>query len=130
MAEKSKKLKLKIQSYYNYIQIFNGYLNLTHQEIRVLSEFCRIYCSYIDGGETEFTPNVFSRDVKAQVSRKLGYTSPDSLNNYIKAFKDKGAIKPMQNSDTTGYYIIPMLVPGNEDQIVFTLDKPEQSKLK
>lgn len=127
---KSKNLKVKVKSYYNYIQIFNGYIDLTHQEIRVLAEFCKLYKKYFNT-EDDFTPNVFSREMKAQVAKNLGYSSPDSLNNYVKAFKDKGAIRPFSKQDKSkGYYIISLLIPGNEDQIVINLEKPEESEMR
>jgi hypothetical protein len=126
----SKNLKIKVKSYYNYIQIFNGYINLTHQEIRVLAEFCKLYKKYFNS-EDDFKPNVFSREMKAQVAKNLGYSSPDSLNNYVKAFKDKGAIKPFNKEDKSkGYYIISLLIPGNENQIVINLEKPEKSEMR
>jgi predicted transcriptional regulator len=92
-----KTLKVKVDSTLKYLQVFNGILELTDKELLVLSKF-------IDLSETI---NLCSTENKKVVAESLGIKDPNTLNNYVKKLKDKGAIKKTKD----GYKLSPILLP-------------------
>ena len=115
-----KNLSLNIGSTYNYIRIFNGLMELTDTEARILAEFIDVKMSLEKAGMEDISP--FSTDMKKRVANNLGRDDFNTLNNYIKNFSDKGAIKKIDGR----YYINPILVPtGNNEliQISVTFDE-------
>ena len=79
------KIKVNIDSTYKYLQLWNGIFNLTNTELKVLSTF-------IDIEEITEDKNLCSIQNKKEVARNLGIKDPNTLNNYIKKFKDKRVI--------------------------------------
>jgi len=92
-----KTLKVKVDSTLKYLQVFNGILELTDKELLVLSKF-------IDLSETI---NLCATENKKVVAESLGIKDPNTLNNYVKKLKDKGAIKKTKD----GYKLSPILLP-------------------
>ena len=82
-----RKINIKTDSTLKYFQVFNGILELTDKELRILSEF-------VDLGTTV---NLCSAENKKLVSKKLNIKDPNTLNNYVKRLKDKGAITKTKN---------------------------------
>ena len=82
-------ITLKINNNYKYLQFWNSVFNLTTKELQVLSTFMDI----------NTTVNLCSHDNKITVAKKLKIDDPNKLNNYVKRFKDKGAIKLTKNSN-------------------------------
>ena len=78
----SRRVNIPVKTTYQFLQVFNGILELTDKELQVLS-------SFIDTGETV---NLCSPKAKKQVADNLGVKDPNTLNNYVKRLKDKGAI--------------------------------------
>jgi len=94
-----KKLKVKADTTLKYLQVFNGILELTDKELQVLSKF-------IDLGDTI---DLCSPSNKKVVAKDLDIKDHNTLNNYVKRLKDKGAIKKGKN----GYELNPILIPSN-----------------
>ena len=92
-----KTLKIKVDSTLKYLQVFNGILELTDKELLVLSKF-------IDLSDTV---NLCSPENKREVAKALDIKDYNTLNNYVKKLKDKGAIKKTKN----GYTLSPILSP-------------------
>ena len=98
-----KKITVNIDSTYKYIQLWNGIFNLTDKELSILS-------SFIDVNNITEEVNICSVKNKKEVSRMVGIKDYNTLNNYIKRFKDKGAI--LKNMNT--YKLNPFLNPETE----------------
>mgnify|MGYP003108834050 CR=1 FL=1 len=80
------KITIKVNSTYKYLQLWNGIFNLTDMELRVLS-------TLVDLQLEEGTKNLCASDNKKQAARALGISDFNTLNNYVKKFKDKRAIR-------------------------------------
>tara|TARA_R110002050_G_scaffold253866_1_gene392139 strand:+ start:131 stop:445 length:315 start_codon:yes stop_codon:yes gene_type:complete len=77
-----RKINIKTDSTLKYFQVFNGILELTDKELKILAEFV----------DVSTTINLCSAENKKLVSKKLNIKDPNTLNNYVKRLKDKGAI--------------------------------------
>lgn len=108
-----KKITVKIKNIKEYIQMMNGFFELTDSEINVLSEFIKMKMA-LDKSDVSINP--FSVNIKKKVAEALGRDDFNTLNSYIKRVKDKGAIYPTQE----GYKINRLLIPDN-DEIKITL---------
>ena len=84
---KIRRVNIKTDTTQKFLQIFNGILELTDTELKVLAEF-------IDSSETV---NLCSPANKKKVSETLGIKDHNTLNNYVKRLKDKGAIAQTKN---------------------------------
>tara|TARA_R110002110_G_scaffold82730_4_gene215151 strand:+ start:643 stop:993 length:351 start_codon:yes stop_codon:yes gene_type:complete len=82
---KQRKIVVTIDSTYKYVQLWNGIFNLTEKGLQILSAFIDVQ---IITNEENFC---CVRNKKA-VSRIVGIKDYNTLNNYIKRFKDKGVI--------------------------------------
>jgi len=109
-----KVIKFKIGNPEHYLRLFNGIYNLTLSERKVLAEFILIHLTLKKMG---IQKNTFATDMKKRVARRLGKKNFNSLNTYLKAISDKGAIKRVDG----GYEITPNLIPAGEDEIVFKI---------
>jgi hypothetical protein len=96
-------IKINTDSTFKYLQVFNGILELTQKELAVLAEL-------IDVGHPT---NLCTVDTKKQVAKNVGIEDFNTLNNYIKRLKDKGAIIKKNNK----YVAVPYLVPNPETTI-------------
>lgn len=101
-----KKLKVNADSTLKYLQVFNGILQLTFKELEVLSLL-------IDHSETI---DLCSSTNKRLVAEKLHIKDHNTLNNYVKRLKDKGAIVKTKD----GYEVNPLLKPENQVVIEIT----------
>ena len=91
-------IKINTDSTIKFLQVFNGILELTDTELKVLAEF-------IDSSETV---NLCSPINKKKISENLGIKDHNTLNNYVKRLKDKKAIVQTKN----GYELSPLLKIG------------------
>jgi len=98
-----RKITVKIDSTIKYIQLWNGIFNLTDKEVQILSAF-------IDIQNITEEVNFCSVKNKKEVSRIVGIKDYNTLNNYIKRFKDKGAIRKKENN----YKLNPFLNPETD----------------
>jgi len=98
------KITIKTDTTYKYLQVFNGIMELTDKELLILSKL-------IDLGETV---NLCSAKNKKIVADDLDIKDPNTLNNYVKRLKDKGAI--LQTKD--GYELAKFLENTNLIEIV------------
>ncbi len=105
-----KKLKIKADTTLKYLQVFNGILELTYRELQVLSKL-------IDLSKTVDLCSVIN---KRLVAKDMGIKDYNTLNNYVKRLKDKGAIKKTDN----GYELNPLLAPSNK--VVIEITNPNE----
>lgn len=114
-----KRTKADLTSTEDYIQMLNGFFELTDTEIEVLSHFINAKRG-IERRGLDWHP--FSPRMKKVVAKRIRPDCEDHywLNTYIKALKEKGALHPEQKAGL--YSIHPLLIPGNEDQIVINLN--------
>ena len=106
-----KKLTIKINSTYKYLQVWNGIFNLTNKELEILSVF-------IDVQSISKEKNLSSMSNKKEVAEKLLIKDPNTLNNYIKKFKDKGVLRLKSNN-----YTLNNLLDPNTDTVEINLLK-------
>ena len=106
-----KKLTIKISSTYKYLQVWNGIFNLTNKELEVLSVL-------IDIQDISKEDNISSMYNKKEVAEKLLIKDPNTLNNYIKKFKDKGVLSVKDNN-----YTLNNLLDPNTDTVEINLIK-------
>lgn len=111
---KSKTITYRVRSPEDYLTILNGIYNLTQAEVAVLAEFIKIHLTL---KAADIQVNAFSIDMKKRAARRLGKPNFNTLNTYIKALADKGAIRKISG----GYEVHPDLMPGGEDVIVFKI---------
>ena len=75
-------IKINTSNVLQYLQVFNGIFNLTDKELEILTLFVEVNTS----------DNLCSIENKKIVAEKLNIEDPNTLNNYVKRLKDKGAI--------------------------------------
>ena len=97
------KLTIKLNSEHKYIQFWNSLFNLTSKEIDVLAAFIKV-------NSTNKDPNLCSIKNKTKVAKLLNIDDKNKLNNYVKRFKDKGAIN-LKNDN----YVLHRLLSSKQD---------------
>ena len=91
---KKKKITVNINSTYKFLQVWNGIFDLTNKELEILAAF-------IDTGLATKNKNLCSITNKKLVAKTIGIKDHNTLNNYIKKFKDKGVFIKEGNNYTT-----------------------------
>ena len=81
-----KKITINVNSTYKFLQVWNGIFNLTGMELKVLAAL--IDCSGSIGDANLCSPNA-----KKAAAKMLDIKDYNTVNNYVKKFKDKGAIR-------------------------------------
>ena len=107
---KKKKITVNIDSTYKYLQIWNGIFNLTNKELQILSAFIDVH--------NKESINLCSIPNKKKVAKVVEIEDHNTLNNYIKRFKDKGAMIKKKNA----YSLNPFLNP-NTDKVEVTITR-------
>ena len=82
---KKRKITVNIDSTYKYLQLWNGIFNLTDKELSILA-------SFIDTNIIKEDNNICSVSNKKSVAKIMKIKDYNTLNNYVKKFKDKGAL--------------------------------------
>ena len=100
---KKKKITVNINSTYKYVQLWNGIFKLTDKELTILSAF-------IDVNNITEEVNLCSVSNKKKVSNMVGIKDYNTLNNYVKSFKDKGVMLKDENI----YKLNPFLNPDTD----------------
>jgi len=108
---KTKKITVSINSTYKYLQIWNGIFNLTNKELQILSAFIDVY-------NNKESVNLCSINNKKKVAKLVEIEDHNTLNNYIKRFKDKGAMLKKENA----YKLNPFLNP-NTNKVEVTINR-------
>lgn len=80
------KITINVNSTYKYLQFWNGIFNLTVTELKVLS-------ALVDTAVILGEVSICSAKVKKEAAKVIGQADFNTLNNYVKKMKDKGAIK-------------------------------------
>jgi len=104
------KVKIKANSIFKRLQIWNGIFNLTNKELEVVSAFIKVNI-------TAKRKNLCSKKNKDEVARILLFDDPNTLNNYIKKLKDKGAL-----ISNKGSYSVNKLLNPNVKHIEIVID--------
>tara|TARA_R110000824_G_scaffold14863_1_gene62927 strand:- start:1088 stop:1417 length:330 start_codon:yes stop_codon:yes gene_type:complete len=78
------KITIPIDSISKYVSIWNGIFNLTPMELKILSTFIEVQ-------NITNKKNICTLSNKKEVARIVGLSDYNTLNNYIKKLKDKGA---------------------------------------
>ena len=108
---KTRKITVSINTTYKYVQLWNGIFNLTDKELVIISAF-------IDTNIITEDINICSITNKKSVARIAGIKDYNTLNNYIKKFKDKGALLMSHNT----YKLNPFLNPDT-DTVEITINR-------
>jgi hypothetical protein len=98
MKEKNR-IKINAKNNFQFLKILNGLLELTITERYVLGAF-------LDLHEKNPDRNPFSTESKKIVAKEIGKMNFNTLNNYIKIFKDKKLITKTDD----GYSINPLII--------------------
>lgn len=109
ITDKSRVVTIKVDTTYKYLQLWNGIFNLTFKELTILSYF-------IDTRKIVEGDNLCGGENKKKVAELMGLKDHNTLNNYVKRFKDKGVILKVKND----YNLLPLLEP-NTDQITIKI---------
>ena len=89
---KKRKITVNIDSTLKYIQLWNGIFNLTSKEAEILSAFINV-------NDIKGEDNVCTVNNKKDVAALVGVKDYNTLNNYIKRFKDKRVMIKHPNGD-------------------------------
>ena len=108
---KKRKITVNIDSTLKYLQLWNGIFNLTDKGLQILATF-------IDVQSITDEVNLCSVRNKREVARMVGIKDYNTLNNYIKRFKDKGAMLKKENA----YKLNPFLNP-NTNKVEVTINR-------
>ena len=108
---KKKKITVNINSTYKYIQLWNGIFKLTEKELSILSAF-------IDVNNITEEVNLCSVKNKKAVAQMVGIKDYNTLNNYVKNFKDKGVM--IKNDNT---YKLNSFLHPNTDLVEITINR-------
>ena len=79
-----RRITVNIDTTYKYIQLWNGIFDLTNKELEILSAFIKVNL-------TSKSKNFCTKKSKDEVAKIMKFEDPNTLNNYIKRLKDKGA---------------------------------------
>ena len=108
---KKRKITVNIDTTYKYVQLWNGIFDLTNKELTILS-------SFIDVNTITEEVNICSVRNKKEVARIVGIKDYNTLNNYIKKFKDKGAVLKKN-----GYYKLNPFLNPDTDSVEIIINK-------
>lgn len=108
---KRRKITVNIDTTYKYVQLWNGIFNLTDKELAIIA-------SFIDTNIVTGDANLCSVKNKKAVAKIVGIKDYNTLNNYIKKFKDKGAMIVSQSM----YKLNPFLNPDT-DVVEITINR-------
>ena len=108
---KKKKITVNIDTTYKYLQIWNGIFDMTNKELEILTAFIDV--NYI----TEEV-NLCCVANKKAVSGHVGVKDYNTLNNYIKRFKDKGVMLKKN-----GYYTLNPLLSPETDKVEIIINR-------
>ena len=86
-----RKITVTMDTTYKYVQLWNGIFNLTEKGLQILAAF-------IDVQIITEEQNFCSVKNKKEVARIVGIKDYNTLNNYIKRFKDKGVVSKKDNN--------------------------------
>ena len=110
------KVNIKANSIFKRVQIWNGIFNLTNKELEILSAFIKVNL-------TSKSKNFCTKKSKDDVAKIMSFDDPNTLNNYIKKLKDKGALKYKK-----GTYSLNKLLNPKETKIEINLVQKLRNK--
>ena len=111
IESKKRKITVNIDTTYKYIQLWNGIFNLTEKGLQILAAF-------IDVQIITEEQNFCSVKNKKEVARIVGIKDYNTLNNYIKRFKDKGVVSKKDNN-----YKLNNLLNPSTSSVEITINK-------
>ena len=104
---KTTRVSTSIGSIKDYFLLFNWKFKLTDMELSILSEFANLATDDDD---------LFSVENKKLVATYFNKKNPNSLNNYIKKFKEKEAV--IYNNKSKTYRLHPLLLHISTDILI------------
>lgn len=104
-----RKITINIDSTLKYLQLWNGIFNLTNKGLQILAAF-------IDVQNITNESNLCSVKNKREVARIVGIKDYNTLNNYIKRFKDKKVIQK-----TNGDYSLNSFLNPDTDRVTVNI---------
>ena len=109
-----RRITVNINSTLKYIQLWNGIFNLTDKEAEILAHF-------IDINKKNKEYNVCSVSNKKEVAVLVGIKDYNTLNNYVKRFKDK---KVIFKDKSGNYKVTPFIDTSTESvEVVIKYEK-------
>tara|TARA_R110000744_G_scaffold220801_3_gene339630 strand:- start:4622 stop:4951 length:330 start_codon:yes stop_codon:yes gene_type:complete len=108
---KKRQITVRIDTSLKYLQLWNGIFNLTEKELEILGAF-------IDVQNITNELNLCGVRNKKEVARIVGVKDYNTLNNYIKRFKDKKVISKDNNN-----YILNSFLNPNTDLVTVNIKK-------
>lgn len=111
---KRKVIKIPVRNVLQYIQLFNGLLELTDKELSIMAAFITMYLAIKKTGVE--MDDYFSAPIKKRVAKELGIPV-SHLYVYMGTLSEKKAILKTGRN----YAINPMLIPWNEEEVVFKI---------
>ena len=108
---KKRKITVNIDSTLKYLQLWNGIFHLTDKGLQILSTF-------IDVQSITEEVNLCSVKNKKEVAKMVKIKDYNTLNNYIKKFKDKGALLLTNN-----YYKLNPFLNPDTDKVEITISR-------
>ena len=108
---KKRRITVNIDTTLKYIQLWNGIFNLTDKEAEILAHFMEV-------NDFKKEDNICSVSNKKDVAALVGIKDYNTLNNYIKRFKDKGAILKKN-----GYYTLNPFLNPSTDSVEVTIQR-------
>lgn len=112
---RSRKIDLQITSVFQYLKVLNGFLELTDTDRLILATLIEVHL------ERPNDPAITSTQ-KKEAARRLGRKNFNSLNNYIKKFKDMKIIE----KQVEGYKFSAAVLP--QDTLTFNFKWLETQK--
>jgi|TARA_R100001163_G_C4987864_1_gene141582 predicted transcriptional regulator len=106
-----RKITVTMDTTYKYVQLWNGIFNLTEKGLQILAAF-------IDVQIITEEQNFCSVKNKKEVARIVGIKDYNTLNNYIKRFKDKGVVSKKDNN-----YKLNNLLNPSTSSVEITINK-------
>jgi hypothetical protein len=101
-------MTVSLGTIYKRIKFWNGIFDLTSMELEVLSNLINI-------SDPDYS-DICSLNNKKKVAEQLGIEDHNTLNNYVKKLKDKGAIKYANKK-----YTLPRLLDPEVNKITIKI---------
>lgn len=105
------KLTIKADTTFKYIKLWNGFFDLTQMELRVLA-------TMVDTARLLGDNNICSPAVKKAAAEEINRSDFNTLNNYVKKIKDKGAISKKGSA-----YVLHRLLDPSTERVEMNISK-------
>lgn len=96
---------------YSYLKLVNAFMDLTELELKVLSEFVKVYLDLRNTSMSEDKKwkTTFNSTSRKTVQENLGFKDRSNIDQYIKKLKEKGVL--INSNGNTHFMIHPRAIP-------------------